>query len=340
MLTNFWSLLLAGFSIFSCLILLVAYLGFLPDMRKSAVSKWACLILLSGLMILQYAHGLFFSQGLPLIEHRPYGVLLTLIPPSFYFFSRSILFVNDQPKLSWRDSIHLIPVVVAVFFSISYLPAFAFVFGTAYTFWFAKVVYQMRNHSRRFHYELFFFGLFAVMALGALILGLLLPTIDPSVFYTAYANAISIAILLIVAALIFFPELLSDILLVSELAYSKSRLNDVDIDTKLIELEKLVVLDKHYQHEDLSLTGLAELMSLSSHQLSELINTHIGYGFPKYLREQRIKQAQRLLVTEPNSSILSISMETGFKSQSNFYTAFKEITGVSPGRYRKKTPNL
>ena len=331
-----WSLLLVGFSIFSCLILLVAYLWFLPDMRKTSISKWACFFLLSGLMTLQYAHGLFFSQYIPLVEHRAYGILLTLIPPSFYFFSRSILFVQEHNTLRWHDCIHLLPVLIAVFFPISYLPAFAFCFGTGYTFWFAKAVYQMRNHTRRFHYELFFFGLFAVMALGALVLGLLLPTINPSVFYTAYANAISIALLLIVAALIFFPELLSDILLVSELAYAKSRLNDVDVDTKLLELEKLVVLDKHYQHEDLSLTGLAELMDLTSHQLSELVNTHIGYGFPRYLREQRVKQAQRLLVSEPNSSILAISMETGFKSQSNFYTAFKEITGISPGRYRKE----
>jgi AraC-like DNA-binding protein len=28
-------------------------------------------------------------------------------------------------------------------------------------------------------------------------------------------------------------------------------------------------------------------------------------------------------------------MDAGFKSQSNFYAAFKEVTGMSPGDYRK-----
>ncbi len=48
-----------------------------------------------------------------------------------------------------------------------------------------------------------------------------------------------------------------------------------------------------------------------------------------------IRAAQTLLTTEPDSSILAISMEIGFKSQSNFYAAFKEITGLAPGDYRK-----
>jgi len=94
--------------------------------------------------------------------------------------------------------------------------------------------------------------------------------------------------------------------------------------------------DKLYQNEELSLSLLADQLDLSTHQLSELINTQFDVNFPRYIREQRIIEAKRLLIEEPTTSILSISMETGFKSQSNFYTAFKEITGISPGQYRKK----
>lgn len=74
---------------------------------------------------------------------------------------------------------------------------------------------------------------------------------------------------------------------------------------------------------------------MSSHQLSELINVHFGMGFSRYIREQRVKRAKALLASEPDASILSIGLETGFKSQSNFYAAFKESTGLSPGDYRK-----
>ena len=100
-----------------------------------------------------------------------------------------------------------------------------------------------------------------------------------------------------------------------------------------------MTVDKHFQNEDLSLSNLADSLELSSHQLSELINSHFGYGFPRYIRDQRINEAKRLLIEEPATSVLAVSMETGFKSQSNFYTAFKDITGLSPGQFRKKSPN-
>ena len=54
------------------------------------------------------------------------------------------------------------------------------------------------------------------------------------------------------------------------------------------------------------------------------------------MRSTRVEAAKKLLVAEPNSSVLSISLETGFKSQSSFYAAFKDITGKSPGAFRTK----
>jgi len=92
---------------------------------------------------------------------------------------------------------------------------------------------------------------------------------------------------------------------------------------------------KAYQNESLSLASLANDLGISSHQLSELINTRLGVGFSRYVRECRVKAAKTLLITAPAQSILSISMDTGFRSQSAFYAAFKEVTGQSPGDYRK-----
>ncbi len=92
---------------------------------------------------------------------------------------------------------------------------------------------------------------------------------------------------------------------------------------------------KLYQNENLSLSSLANALGVSSHQLSELVNSRLGTGFSRYIRERRVAAAKELLVTAPHQSILSISMDTGFKSQSSFYAAFKEVTGQSPGDYRK-----
>jgi len=76
-------------------------------------------------------------------------------------------------------------------------------------------------------------------------------------------------------------------------------------------------------------------LTLSQHQLSELINTEFRQGFSRYIREQRIEDAKQLLVTEPEASVLSIGLTVGFSTQSNFYAAFREIVGMAPGQYRK-----
>jgi AraC-like DNA-binding protein len=327
------SALLAGFSLVSTQILLFAYLFFLDDMRKSSQSKIACAFVLFGLGGLQYAHYLFFTNGLDLLSSRTYGTLLVIIPPSFFFFGREVLF----PDVRYRryDSLHILPVIISTTIPIEYIPGYAFLFGTAYTFWFARILYQLREQRSRYKFEFFFFGMFAAMALAALILGLALPYLDASIFYLSYSNAISFAMVLVVAALLIFPELLSDFMFITEMTYAKSKLQDVDTQLKVTQLDVLMSDEKHFENEDLSLATVADLLSLSSHQLSELINTHHGCSFPKFVRHHRIKAAKQLLISEPLASVLSISMMVGFKSQSNFYTAFKDITKESPASYRK-----
>jgi len=327
------SILLIGFSIFSAIILLSAYLFSLPDMRKSIQSKIAASVLLFCIMILQAGHYCYFSESIPVLEHRIYTSVLLTVPVAFFFFSQVVLFPDvDYQK---RDLIHFIAPLLSLILPITILPLIGFLFGTAYTFWFARLIFKLREQRQRFKFEMFFFGLFAVIALVALLLCLSLPYLDPVIFYTVYSNVISGSLLLIVAALIFFPQLLNDILLITEIAYSKSKLVGINTRAKLDQLEQLMLVEKVYQNEELSLTSLAEQLDLSSHQLSELINTEFDYGFPRYIREYRVREAKKLLVSEPSASILSISMMTGFKSQSNFYTAFKGITNQSPGSYRK-----
>ena len=94
--------------------------------------------------------------------------------------------------------------------------------------------------------------------------------------------------------------------------------------------------EKIYQVEDLSLAKLAELTQLSAHQLSELINTHFQIGFSRLVRQYRVEAAKTMLTEEPRASVLSVGLSVGFNSQSNFYVAFKEITGVVPGQFRKQ----
>jgi len=57
--------------------------------------------------------------------------------------------------------------------------------------------------------------------------------------------------------------------------------------------------------------------------------------FSRYLRELRVAAAKAMLCDEPSASVLSVGLSVGFTSQSNFYEAFREIEGTTPGQFRK-----
>jgi len=325
--------LIIGFSVFSTAILLFAYLFFLGDMQKTVVGLVACTVLLAALAGLQFEHFQFLQTGNDLFVSRIYVLLLLTTPPAFYFFSREILLPDSTNSIS--QLVHVLPLMLSIALPADIVAPVAFTIGAGYSIWFARIVYGMRRHVSRFRFEMFFFGMFAVLAVLVLILGVLTPYIDASVFYLAYANFIGIALMLIVAALIIFPELLTDISDAAKLTYASSTLVDIDIDATVERLDRLMNEEKIFQNENLNLTLLAEAMNLSSHQLSELINTRFGLGFSRYIREQRVREAMRILREDAASSVLSISLMTGFKSQSNFYAAFHEITGEAPGSFRK-----
>ena len=334
-LTEQFTILIIGFSVFAAAILLVAYLFFLQGMEKTRLSRVSCSVLLLALAGLQLFHLRFIFAGTDLYESTLYVTLLLATPPAFYFFSREIL-LPERVNSPWL-LVHFVPLLLSTVISPRIVTPLAFMIGTGYAIWFAYIVWGMRAQRSRFRFEMFFFSLFAILAVLVLVLGFTIPYIDPAVFYISYANFIGFALLLVVAAIIVFPEILDDIAEAASLAYASSTLNDVDVAACVSRLEELMRDDKIYQNEDLNLAMLAESMQLSTHQLSELINSHFGIGFSRYIREQRVREAQKLLLSDQRSSILSISMTTGFRSQSNFYAAFREITGEAPGNYRKRS---
>jgi AraC-like DNA-binding protein len=57
-------------------------------------------------------------------------------------------------------------------------------------------------------------------------------------------------------------------------------------------------------------------------------------GFSRYVRQRRVEAAKTLLLAAPSQSVLTVGMDTGFRSQSAFYAAFKDVTGQSPGEWR------
>lgn len=91
----------------------------------------------------------------------------------------------------------------------------------------------------------------------------------------------------------------------------------------------------HY-NEDISLTTLAEIFSLSPYYLSHQFKEITGYTVIQYIQLTRIKNAQYLL-SNSNEKITQISDDTGFSSFSQFNRVFRKICDMSPSDYRLKS---
>jgi len=126
------------------------------------------------------------------------------------------------------------------------------------------------------------------------------------------------------------------VLLASETVYAKSKLDNLNVEQMKMKLEKLMLQDRCFENDTLTLTSTAEQLGISSQQLSELVNSSFGLSFPRYIRQHRVEAAKQMLVAEPAASVLSVGLSNGFKSQSSFYTAFKEHTGQTPAAFRSE----
>jgi len=119
--------------------------------------------------------------------------------------------------------------------------------------------------------------------------------------------------------------------------YKKSTLTD-NMQEEL--LDKILILMEDTSivcDSKFTIDKLAGLVNSNHTYVSQVINTALKKNFRSFLNSFRIREAQRLF-SEPEATkytIESIALRVGFRSQSAFYDAFKEITGVSPNFYLK-----
>lgn len=328
------SILLAGFSVVSAAVLFFAYALFMPFSGKTWLSVVTCGVFMLALGNLQFTHFLYFSGGIEPLDSANYRFWLFVVPSMFYLFSRTVILPNSpaHPLLL----LHLAPLALPFLLPQGIALPLLFLIGTGYSVWLANTIYGLRDKRRQFRFELFFFIVMSVIAVFVLILGFSIPYIDDRIFYIFYTNSIALAFMLAVSGIVAIPGLLNDLSEAARIKYAASTLAAIDVEAALKQLEALMIDDKIYRNEDLNLSSLAAELDISSHQLSELINSRLGVSFSRYIREQRVEAAKALLLANSKQSILSISLDTGFKSQSSFYAAFKDITGVSPGDFRKR----
>ncbi len=104
------------------------------------------------------------------------------------------------------------------------------------------------------------------------------------------------------------------------------------------KLTHLLEYEKVYRDEKVSLQSLSKELSVSYHQLSQVINEKLEKNFFDLINGYRIEEAKKRLTDpiEEARSILAIAYDVGFNTKAAFNRVFKKYTRLTPSQFRKK----
>lgn len=328
--------MMVGFSIGMSLLLAAAFATGYRNVPLPWQARMAGFVMLAGLALTQWGHLGMVAQAGDALPSRRYVLVLFLQSLGFYWLLLGVL----RPEGAWRRVEWALPVlvlVVALAVPLAWAIPVALLLGTAAALHLSVLVYRLRALRRWFALELKVLALFAVMAVAVAAAGLLAPWgLGWDAYAWTYSTLIALGFGLVGWLLLAVPDLVPKAREAVAVAYAQSTLTRVDREAMAARLRQVFEVDQVHRAESLSLATVADLLGLSGHQLSELVNTEFGMGFPRLVRRYRVETAQRMLVEEPRASVLSVGMASGFNSQSSFYVAFKEQVGEVPGAYRQR----
>lgn len=88
-------------------------------------------------------------------------------------------------------------------------------------------------------------------------------------------------------------------------------------------------------HGKLFLKDIAAALHVNANYLSELFRKNEGISIPEFIRREKIRMAQNMLLYSPYSYI-EIAAYLGFSSQSHMGAQFKKATGFTPREFREQ----
>ncbi len=119
--------------------------------------------------------------------------------------------------------------------------------------------------------------------------------------------------------------------------YEKSRLSPEQAKMHLQDLLDLMNEEKPFTNSNLTLQELAEKLSITSHHLSQVINTQLKQNFFDFVNQYRVEAVKKAL-TDPEKkhyTLLAIAFDVGFNSKSSFNSIFKKHTNMTPSQYKQ-----
>ena len=122
-----------------------------------------------------------------------------------------------------------------------------------------------------------------------------------------------------------------------------------DLVTKLpelkIKLEGIVQKNKPFLDPDFSINSLSAELKVPVHHIRYFFGQYLDISFTTYKNRLRVEYVKKLIEAGESEkhSVEGLGHMAGFSSKSNFFTAFKSETGMSPLEYMrtiKKNPDM
>jgi AraC-like DNA-binding protein len=120
--------------------------------------------------------------------------------------------------------------------------------------------------------------------------------------------------------------------------YSNSAINQVTSKQLLQQVKELFETKEIYLDSTISLKGVAESLSTSPREISQVINESAQMNFSEFINHYRIARA-KVLLADPNylqEKIETIAYDCGFGNVTSFNLAFKADTRMTPSQYRSQ----
>lgn len=117
--------------------------------------------------------------------------------------------------------------------------------------------------------------------------------------------------------------------------YRRSGLSDEQARHYFARLCELMESRQVYTDSELGLSNLAEQLSITPNQLSQIINQQASKSFYEFVNEYRIDYAKRLLKEHPDKTVLDIALAVGFGNKATFNRVFKQHTRTTPTGFKQ-----
>ncbi len=124
----------------------------------------------------------------------------------------------------------------------------------------------------------------------------------------------------------------------AERKYERNPLSFEESERHLERLVSYMEEKQPFLNPDVTINDLAKGTKISSHTISQVLNTRLNQNFYDFVNSYRVNESLRLLAdtADRRKTIIEILFESGFNSKSTFNSAFKKHTGMTPSEFKRR----